>query len=147
MAASLILILASSCKTTVKNRPSRAETLEDSRNVTFKKPKSHYKYNKKPGDAITDFQKDNRNGSLKLKQYGAPSQLTPYYNRLLTDELGINIEIIGDGILPTDFLNYAKQYNALMTAEIQKKYGPQILQEAQRRARITYLKVQEGSLR
>ena len=147
MAVSLILILACSCKTTVKPAPTRAEKLEASQSVTYEQPKSHFKYNKKPGNALADFQRDNRNGGLNLKQYGAPGEITPYFNKLLRDELGISVEIVGDGILPADFLRYAKQYNALMTAEIQKKYGPEILQEAQRRARVIYQKVQAGSLR
>lgn len=92
---------------------------------------------------MPDFKRDNRNGRLQLKQYGAPGPLTPYYNKLLKDELGIKIDVIADGIISPDILRYAKAYNALMTREIQRKYGPDILREAMRRAQV--LKNQSGN--
>lgn len=102
-------------------------------------------FTKKPGDAEADFQRDNRGGRLKLKQYGAPGPITPFYNKLLTEELGIKIEVIADGLISGDMLRYAKQYNSLMTTEIQRKYGPGILQEARRRAQIMQAQIERSA--
>lgn len=99
---------------------------------------------KKPGDAEADFRRDNRGGRLKLKQYGAPGPITPYYNKLLTEELGIKIEVIANGLISGDMLRYAKQYNSLMTTEIQRRYGPDILQEARRRAQIMQEQIEKS---
>jgi hypothetical protein len=107
------------------------------KNEPSKKKKKSGLFAKKPGDAEADFRRDNRGGRLKLKQYGAPGPITPYYNKLLTEDLGIEIEVIADGLVSGEMLRYAKQYNALMTTEIQRKWGPDILQEARRRAQIT----------
>ncbi len=145
--ATLALITASSCKTTVTSGPPTRDSLSTSSEQTYAKPKERSRrFKKKPGDAQADFQKDNRNGRLKLKQYGIPGPLTPYYNKLLTNELGINIEVISTGMLTPDMLRYAKEYNALMTGAIQKKYGPDILLEARRRALILKAQVDSGSL-
>jgi hypothetical protein len=112
-----------------------------------KKRKKSGLFTKKPGDAEADFRRDIRNGHLKLKQYGAPGPITPYYNKLLTEDLGIKIEVIADGLISGEMLRYAKQYNALMTTEIQRKYGPGILQEAQRRAQIMQAEVERSAER
>lgn len=111
-----------------------------------KKKKSNSIFKKKIGDASTDFRKDNRDGQLILKQYGAPGPLTPYYNKLLTEDLGVKIEIIGDGIVSGELLRYAKEYNALMTAEIERKYGPGILNVARRKAQIMAAQVERGKI-
>ncbi|NOX99000.1 MAG: hypothetical protein GXP30_04580 [Verrucomicrobia bacterium] len=96
---------------------------------------------------MADFQKDRRHGRFILKQYGIPGPLTPYYNKLLTEELGIKIEVISEVMLPPNTLRYAKEYNALMAGAIQEKYGPDIFLEARRRAKILKAQVQSGSLR
>jgi len=95
---------------------------------------------------MDDFKKDLSAGRLKLKQYGAPGSVTPYYNKILKDDLGIKTEIIADGIIKTDMLRYAKQYNALMTMEIERKYGPGILKQAFYRARVMELQVRKGGM-
>ena len=41
-------------------------------------------------------------------------------------------------------LRYAKHYNTLMMREIQQKYGPDILREAQRRALIMQAQAEKG---
>lgn len=145
MAIALIALI--SCKSTTTTRPSRSASLDTLADESLAKQKRTRKFpKKKPGDALADFEKDRRKGKLVLKQYGAPGSLTPYYNRLLTTELGIKIEVISNGMLPPDMLRYAKQYNALMTGEIQKKYGPDILREARRRALIIKAQVDSGSI-
>ena len=58
--------------------------------------------------------------------------------------LGIEIEVIADGLVSGDMLRYAKQYNSLMTAEIQRRYGPDILQEARRRAQIMQEQIEKS---
>jgi len=104
-------------------------------------------FKKKPGIASDDFRKDNRDGRLKLKQYGSPGAITPYYNKLLTEDLGVSIEVIGDGMVSGPMLRYAREYNALMTTEIERKYGPGILDVARRKAQIMAAQVQSGKLR
>ena len=89
----------------------------------------------------------NRGGRLKLKQYGAPGVLTPFYNKLLREDLGVEIEVIAGVIISGKLLRYAKYYNALMTREIERKYSPGILQVAMRKAQIMHAQVQRDSRR
>lgn len=130
-------------KTSAPYLPGEEPVLTKSEPSKKKKPSSLF--TKKIGDAEADFRRDHRGGNLKLKQYGAPGPITPYYNKLLTEDLGIKIEVIADGLISGDLLRYAKQYNALMTAEIQRKYGPGILQEAHRRAQIMQAQVERSA--
>lgn len=141
----LTAISLSACNTTTTtklNAKSGASTTVEKKRPIKKRTKKLF--SKKLGDAIDDFNKDRRAGRLKLKQYGAPGSTTPYYNRLLKNDLGVKVDVIADGMVDLDTLRYAKQYNALMTAEIEKKYGPGILQEANRRARIAEQQVRRS---
>ncbi|MCF6313995.1 MAG: hypothetical protein L3J39_16230 [Verrucomicrobiales bacterium] len=141
----LTAISLGACNTTTTtklNARSGSHTTVEKKRPIKKRAKKLFA--KKLGDAIGDFNKDHRAGRLKIKQYGAPGPTTPYYNRLLENELGIKIDIIGDGVIDLETLRYAKQYNSLMIAEIQKKYGPGILQEANRRAHIMEQQVRQS---
>ncbi len=127
------MMALSSCISTTTSKPSDlASTSTEKKRPVKKKVKKLFA--KKPGDAMADFKKDLASGRLELKQYGAPGKVTPYYNKILKDDLGIKTEVIADGLIDPDELRYAKQYNALMTIEIERKYGPGILKKARYRA-------------
>ncbi len=137
------MLALSSCKTTVTSSPSNLASTSTKKKRPLKK-RAQKLFQKKPGDARADFQKDLKAGRLKLKQHGAPSEITPYYNQILKDDLGIKTEVIADGVIGTALLRYAKEYNALMTREIERKYGPRILQKAYYRARFMEQQVRQG---
>lgn len=143
--AIISMLALSSCKTTITSTPSNLASTSTSteRNRPLKK-RSKKLFQKKVGDARADFQRDLKAGRLKLKQHGAPSSITPYYNQILKNDLGIKTEVIAEGIVDIALLRYAKEYNALMTVEIERKYGPGILQKAYYRARVMEQQVRQS---
>ncbi|MFK5921950.1 MAG: hypothetical protein QM496_07210 [Verrucomicrobiota bacterium] len=142
--AIISMLALSSCKTTITSSPSNLASTSTEKKRPIKK-RAKKLFQKKPGDARADFQRDQKAGRLKLKQYGAPSEVTPYYNQILKDDLGIKTEVIADGVIDTALLRYAKEYNALMTMEIERKYGPGILQKAYYRARVMEQQVRQSN--
>jgi len=146
MIATLMLIALCSCTSTATKGPTITNSAFGPNKARWPQQiKSRPIFKKKPGNAVADFQKDNRGGRLKLKQYGAPGSLTPYYNKLLTEDLGIKIEVIADGLIKPDLLRYAKHYNALMTIEIERKYGPGILSQARYRASLIKAAIEKSA--
>lgn len=135
----------SACKTETTSTPSTlSSSFSSSEKQQKQKKKKRGLFEKKPGNAVDDFKKDLAAGRIKLKQYGVPGKITPFYNKILEDDLGIKTEVIADGLIAPDMLRYAKEYNALMTIEIERTYGSGILQKAFYRAQAMEQLVRSG---
>jgi hypothetical protein len=66
-------------------------------------------------------------GHLELRGYGLPASWVPAYARLLKERLGVEYKQAAGCEVTDDLVDETDAYNATMTAEIERRFGPDAL--------------------
>lgn len=82
--------------------------------------------------------RDLRRGKYVIKTYGMIDGSEYYYNRILLEEYGVEVDRVAGCIVMPSLMNEVAGYNSVMVAEIEKKYGKGVLDEAEKRAWEAY---------
>jgi len=78
--------------------------------------------------------RDLRRGKYIIKTYGMIDGSEYYYNRILQEEYGVEVDRVAGCIVMPSFANEVAGYNSIMVAEVEKKYGKGVLRGAMKRA-------------
>jgi hypothetical protein len=62
-------------------------------------------------------------GHLELRGYGLPASWVPAYARLLKERLQVEYKQVAGCEVTDDLVNETDAYNAVMTAEIERRFG------------------------
>src|SRR5262245_33702836 len=79
--------------------------------------------------------RDLRRGKYIIKTYGLidGSGFEYYYNRILHEEYGVEVDRVAGCIVMPSLANEVAGYNSIMVAEVEKKYGKGVLSGAVKR--------------
>jgi hypothetical protein len=81
----------------------------------------------------TEAEKDLRAGWLRIETYGFPTP--PEYSKILQERYGIEVKpIMGDTGITPEVIGHAEGYNEKAEAEVKRRFGNRVLQEAEEEA-------------
>lgn len=78
-------------------------------------------------------ERDIRDGSLILRTYGIASSGSRY-SQLLRDRLGVRTQVAAECLVDPEKMAETLAYNAIMEAEIERRFGARLLEELRREA-------------
>lgn len=79
--------------------------------------------------------RDLRRGHLELRSYGYAGQATPAYARLLRECIGVEYRSVAGCVVAEHLVKKTHAYNAVMTAEIERRFGTHALTNLRDEAR------------
>lgn len=82
--------------------------------------------------------RDLRRGKYVIKTYGMIDGSEYYYDRILLEEYGVEVDRVAGCIVMPSLANEVAGYNSVMVAEVEKKYGKGVLGRAVKRAWEAY---------
>jgi len=84
-------------------------------------------YELKGRNGAAEARRDLAKGTPSYKAYGLPHSATAQYAALLKKRMNIIYEPIAGCVVDDHLLKYAEDYNAVITAYVEKKYGPKAM--------------------
>jgi hypothetical protein len=85
-----------------------------------------------------DAERDIAHGVLALETFGSPQDSYWDYEKLLKDKYGVSVRWVATNTVPIQVLEHWKGYNEVASAEIERKFGTNVFQEAQSEAKALY---------
>ena len=83
-----------------------------------------------------DARKDLQAGKLRVETMGfPPAPWEKTHERLLKERYGIEFQWVADCVVSEGIIGHAKGYNEIMTAEIARKFGDDVLKKTADEAR------------
>lgn len=82
-----------------------------------------------------DAKRDLASGILRLHAYGLPAWSAEEYDRIFLEEYGVEHEWVAGCVVTTRLVEHARGYNEVMSAAIEQRFGADIFDRVEARAR------------
>src|SRR5688572_17135573 len=82
-----------------------------------------------------DAKHDIQRGHLELRGYGLPATWLAEYRRLLAERLGVEHKSVAGCVVSEPLIAETRAYNEVMVAEIERRFGGEVLSQLQLEAR------------
>ena len=83
-----------------------------------------------PRDGKADAHADLAAGKLVIEEAGLPQIWEGTYSRLLRERHGIEVRYVAGCLIDQETVKHMKAYNAVMKAEISRRFGKEALEKA-----------------
>ena len=85
-------------------------------------------------DGRAEAARDIAAGDLRLRTYGLPLPSDSTYETLLEERIGVKVDVVAGCLLTPDLVAKTSAYNAVVEAEIARRFGADVLDSLEKEA-------------